>query len=114
MLMMPCSSFSYSNTRGVTSLVGLAHGAEGEERGTRGNGLATGEPGPRDRERARGRRKLAPTDRPHWTASERVSARGRLAPTGGVRLLGAAGARGGLGLVGWFGAKWPFLFLWIF
>jgi hypothetical protein len=28
-----------------------AHGAEREERGARGNGLATGDPGPRDRER---------------------------------------------------------------
>jgi hypothetical protein len=38
-----------------------------------------------------------------------VSAHGRLAPICGVRLSGAAGARGGLGLVGWFGPKW-FLF----
>jgi hypothetical protein len=51
-------------------LTGQAHGAEIEKKGTRGNGLATGNPGPRDRERARGQRKLAPTDRPYWAASE--------------------------------------------
>jgi hypothetical protein len=31
-------------------LTGQAQGAEREERGTRGNGSATGDPGPRDRE----------------------------------------------------------------
>jgi hypothetical protein len=37
---------------------------------------------------------------------------GRLVLTGGVRLSGAAGARAraGLGLVGWLGPKWLFLF----
>jgi hypothetical protein len=38
--------------------------------------------------------------------------RGSLAPIGGIRLSGAAGAR--LGLVGWFGPNWPFLFPWNF
>jgi hypothetical protein len=32
-------------------LTGQAHGAEREERGARGNGSVTGDPGPRDRER---------------------------------------------------------------
>jgi hypothetical protein len=57
-----------------------------------------------------GEGKLAPTDRPQWAESERVSTRGRLAPTGGVHLSGVTGARGGLGLVGWFGPKWLFPF----
>jgi hypothetical protein len=35
-------------------LTGQAHGVEREERGARGNGLATSDPGPRDRERACG------------------------------------------------------------
>jgi hypothetical protein len=43
----------------------------------RGQRLGTGELGPRDRERANGRRKLAPTGRPHWAASERGRARTR-------------------------------------
>jgi hypothetical protein len=34
-------------------LTGQAHGAEREERGTWGNGSATSDPGPRDRERER-------------------------------------------------------------
>jgi hypothetical protein len=60
-------------------LTGLAHGTEREKRDAQGNGSTTGDPGPRDRERegARGRRKLAPTDRPHWAASERERARVR-------------------------------------
>jgi hypothetical protein len=33
---------------------GQAHDAEREERGMHGNGSATGDPGPRDRERERG------------------------------------------------------------
>jgi hypothetical protein len=67
---------------------------EREERGARGNGSTTGNLSLRDRERkgARRRRKLAPTDRPQRAESERVS------------------ACGGLGLVGWFGPKWLFLF----
>jgi hypothetical protein len=77
-------------------LRGRVHGAKREERGVRGNGLTTGNPGPRDRERkgACRRRKLATTDRSQRAASERVSARGRLAPTGGAHLSRAAGARG--------------------
>jgi hypothetical protein len=72
-------------------LTGLAHGAEREKRDARGNGSMTGDLGPQDRERegARGRRKLAPTDRPHWAASERERERaweGELPLTGGVRL----------------------------
>jgi hypothetical protein len=34
-------------------LTGQAHGTEREERGAQGNGSATGDPGPRDRERER-------------------------------------------------------------
>jgi hypothetical protein len=60
-------------------LTGRVHGAERGERGVRGNGSATGGPGPRDRERegAHGRRKLAPTGWPHLAASERGRARAR-------------------------------------
>jgi hypothetical protein len=60
-------------------LTGRVHGAEREERGAWGNGSVTGDPGPRDkdRERVRGRKKLATTDRPHWAASERGRARER-------------------------------------
>jgi hypothetical protein len=60
-------------------LTGQAHGAEREERGARDNDSATGDPGPRDRERegASRRRKLVSTDRPHWAASERGRARVR-------------------------------------
>jgi hypothetical protein len=36
-------------------LTGLAHGAEREETGARGNNSATSDPGPRDRERERER-----------------------------------------------------------
>jgi hypothetical protein len=60
-------------------LIGQGHGAEREERGARGNGSVTGDPGPRGREKrgARRRRKPAPTGWPHWAASERGRARGR-------------------------------------
>jgi hypothetical protein len=66
------------------------------------------------REGARGRRKPASTDRPHWVVSERKRARAR----DWRRQAGSAcqgwQACAGLGLVGWFGPKWPFLFPWIF
>jgi hypothetical protein len=63
---------------GRTDLTGRVHGAEREERGARGNGSSTGEPGPRGRERGSARmKKPAPTGRPHWAASERGRARGR-------------------------------------
>jgi hypothetical protein len=39
-----------ASTKGA-ELTGHAHGAEREERGARGNGSATGDPGPRDRQR---------------------------------------------------------------
>jgi hypothetical protein len=42
-----------------------AHGTEREKEDARGQHLGNGEPGPRDRVRANGRRKLAPTGRPH-------------------------------------------------
>jgi hypothetical protein len=71
-----------------TELTGPAHDAEREERGARGNGSTTGDPGPRDRERAHGGEKLVPTDQPHWAASE-----GELPLTGGVRLSDGASAR---------------------
>jgi hypothetical protein len=78
-------------------LTGLAHDTEREKRNAWGNSSTTGDPGPegREREGACGRRKLAPTDTPHWAVSERESARGRgeLPLTGGVRLSGATGAR---------------------
>jgi hypothetical protein len=72
---------------------------------TQGNGSVTDEPGPRGRER-RGTRvkKLVPTGRPHWAASERgESAQERGLPlTGGVRLSGGAGALGRLGCISFF------------
>jgi hypothetical protein len=58
-------------------LTGQAHSAEREERGERGNSSATGDPGPRDRERESGGEKLASTDRPHWAASEGGRARAK-------------------------------------
>jgi hypothetical protein len=105
---------------GKAELTRQADGAEREERGARGNGSATGDLGPRDRERegASGRRKLVPTGWPHWAESERESARGRgeLPLTGGVRLSGSSGARarGLAGLSGPSGLLSLFLFLWIF
>jgi hypothetical protein len=47
-------------------LTGKVHSVEREERGARGNDSATGESGPRGRERKSVRaKKLAPTGRPH-------------------------------------------------
>jgi hypothetical protein len=66
---------STASAEGV-ELTGRVHGAERGERGVRGNGSVTGGPGPRDRERARGR-KLAPTGWSHWAASEGGMARAR-------------------------------------
>jgi hypothetical protein len=76
-------------------LTGLAHGAGREERGTRGNGLVTGDLGPRDRDRERvgegnWRRQVGPS---RQRARERARGRGELPLTGGVRLQ-AARARG--------------------
>jgi hypothetical protein len=76
-------------------LTGQAHGAEREERGALGNGSATGDPGPRDRERGSARVKKTGADRlaPAGRERERESVRGRgeLPLTGGVRLSGGAG-----------------------
>jgi hypothetical protein len=81
-------------------LTGRVHGAESEERGARGNGSATGDPGPRDRERERGsvRVKEIGADRsvPLGSEREREGAReGELPLTGGVRLSDGVGARPG-------------------
>jgi hypothetical protein len=55
----------------------VVHGAEREERGARGNNSATGELGPRGRERGSTRvKKPAPTGRLQWAASERERAHG--------------------------------------
>jgi hypothetical protein len=63
---------------GRANLKGRVPGVEREKRDTRGNNSAPGEPGPRDRERRDARpKKLAPTGRPHWAASERGRASGR-------------------------------------
>jgi hypothetical protein len=86
-------------------LKGQAHFAEREERGVRDNGSATGDPGPRDRERERvgtGADRSAPlgTERGREGARE-----GELPLTGGVRLSDGAGARPGwadLGRLGCF------------
>jgi hypothetical protein len=61
-------------------LTGQAHGAEREEKGCAGQRLGDWRSGPtrqREREGARGGEKRAPTDRPHWAASERGRARAR-------------------------------------
>jgi hypothetical protein len=97
-------------------LIGQAHGTEKEERGTQGNGSATGDPGPRDRERGGARVKktgadrLGPTgrERERERARERGSAADRRGPP--VRRRGRAAWLGRLGPAG---LLYPFLFLWI-
>jgi hypothetical protein len=86
---------STASVEGV-KLTGRVHDAEREERGARGNGSAPGRMGLRSRE-GRGRagegnwrRQVGPT---RQRARERGERAGRLAPTGGVRLSGAAVAR---------------------
>jgi hypothetical protein len=83
-------------------LTGQAHDTEREERGARGNGSTTGDPGPRYRERggANGRRKLARdrlaplgSEREREGARERGTAADRRGPP--VRRRGRAGARPG-------------------
>jgi hypothetical protein len=79
-------------------LTGQAHDAEREERGARGNDSATGDPGPRDRERGSARVKETSVDRsaPLGSEREREGAReGELSLTGGVRLSGGVGAQPG-------------------
>jgi hypothetical protein len=49
-----CTRRSAASAEGA-ELTGRVHGAEREERGVRGNGSATGGPGPRDRERGSAR-----------------------------------------------------------
>jgi hypothetical protein len=74
--------------------------------------------GRRDREREGTRKRMAPTAWPHRAARERGSERAQVgADRRGppVRHRGRAGAGvRGLGLVGWFGPKWPFPFSWNF
>jgi hypothetical protein len=109
---------STTSVEGV-ELTGQAHGTEREERGARGNGSATGDPGPRDRERGSERAKETGADgmAPASSEREREGAReGELPLTGGVRLSGGAStrARGLAGLSGPTVLLSPFLFLWIF
>jgi hypothetical protein len=85
-----------------------AHGAEREERGARGNGSTTSDPGPRDRERGSARVKETCADRsaPLGSEREREGAReGNLPPA-----CQAARARGlaGSTWAGW--ASFPFSF----
>jgi hypothetical protein len=54
----------------AVELIRQAHGAEGEERGARGNSSATGDPGPRDRERGSARVKETSADRSAPLGSE--------------------------------------------
>ena len=62
-------------------LTGQAHDAEREERGAWGNGSATGDSGPQDREKESARAKqLAPTGRPQRAEREREGARKRKPP----------------------------------
>jgi hypothetical protein len=58
-------------------LTGQAHSVEKEERGVRGNGSATSDLGPRDRERESARVKKTGTDRSAPPGSERGRARAR-------------------------------------
>jgi hypothetical protein len=96
-------------------LTGQAHGAEREERGVRGNGSATGDLGPQDRERERaGKKTGAGRSAPLGSERERESAcEGELPLTGGVRLSDSAGARARdlAGLSGPTGLLSLFLFL---
>jgi hypothetical protein len=64
---------------GKAELSRQAHDAERERKGALGATTRRLAFRARDtqRERASGRRKLAPTDRPHWAASERGRARAR-------------------------------------
>jgi hypothetical protein len=63
---------------GKAELTRQAHGAE-REKGTRGgnDSALANRARETEREGARRRRKLAPTDRPHWAASEKGRARAR-------------------------------------
>jgi hypothetical protein len=116
----------WPGTRARVSGGGWRHGQSAREGGAkrneataRGNGSATGDPGPRDRERGSERAKKTGNDRlpPLGSEREREGAReGDLSLIGGVRLSGGAGARarGLAGLSGSTGLLSPFLFLWIF
>jgi hypothetical protein len=76
-------------------LTGQAYGAEREERGTRGNGSTTSDPGPRDRERGSTRVKETGADRSAPLGSERGregARKGELPLTGGVHLSDDVGA----------------------
>jgi hypothetical protein len=98
-------------------LTRLAHGPKREKRDARGNGSMTSDLGLRDRERDSAWVKETGADRSAPLGCERErereGARERLAPIGGVACQGRQ-ARAGLGPMGWFGPKWPFLFPWIF
>jgi hypothetical protein len=94
---------------GRAELTGRVHGAEREKRDVWGNGLASGEPGPRDRERGGTRvaKQLAPTGRPQRAESKSgiESVRERELPLiGGACMLGGSGARArGLAGPSWAG-----------
>jgi hypothetical protein len=102
---------STASAEGV-ELTGQAHGAEREEKGARGNGSATSDLGPRDRERGSTRVKktgadrLAPAGREQESerAGERGSAADRRGPP--VRRRGRATW---LGRHGPAGLLYPFL-----
>jgi hypothetical protein len=67
---------STASAEGV-ELIGQAHGAEREEKGCAGQRLGDWRSGPARQRESAGGRKRAPTDRPHWVASERGRARAR-------------------------------------
>jgi hypothetical protein len=106
---------STASTEGA-ELTGQAHGAEREERCARGNDSATGDPGPRDRERGSARVKKTSTDRSaplgrereREHARERGSAADRRGPP--IRQRGRAGARPGWADLGWVGCFILFFF----
>jgi hypothetical protein len=89
-------------------LIGQAHNAEREERGTWGNGSTTGDPGPRDRERESAWVKKTGADKlaPAGSEREREGAH-EGEPQLTMRARGLAGLSEPTGLVS------PFHFLWI-
>jgi hypothetical protein len=68
--------WSTASAKGA-ELIGQAHGAEREERGARGNDSATGDPGPRDRERGSERVKETGADKSAPLGNERERERAR-------------------------------------
>jgi hypothetical protein len=84
------------------------------KRGSRGNGSAIGDLGPRDRERESTRVKKTGADRLAPAGKERDRERARERGTAADRRVPPVMQRGRAAWLGWFGLVSPFLFLWIF